>query len=132
MTLVDTSAWVEFLRGTGSRVCIVVDELLAGEILSCDAIIMELLAGARDEHQLGQLRALLARTTTLPTMATDYDFAAALYRRCRTQGETVRKLVDCLIGAVAIRAGVEVLHTDADFAALSRHTELRVHPASLH
>ena len=43
--LVDTSAWIEFLRDTGSPVCSLVDELLAGEIAICDAVRMEVLAG---------------------------------------------------------------------------------------
>jgi hypothetical protein len=30
----------------------------------------------------------------------------------------------------AIRADAEVLHADADFTALARHTDLRIHPAS--
>ena len=47
MILVDTSAWIEFLRDTGSTVCVLVDELLAGEIAICDAVRMEVLAGAR-------------------------------------------------------------------------------------
>ncbi|MBK9178396.1 MAG: PIN domain nuclease [Acidimicrobiales bacterium] len=131
MILVDTSAWVEFLRGTDSPVCEAVDQILAGDIAICDAISMELLAGARDERQLGQLRGLLARTTTLPTTPADYELAATMYRACRVRGETVRKLIDCLIGAVAVRAGVEILHADADFATLARHTDLRVHSASL-
>ena len=53
--------------------------------------------------------------------------AAALYRRCRREGETVRKLMDCLIAAVAIRAGVPILHNDPDFDVLARHTELLVY-----
>jgi predicted nucleic acid-binding protein len=60
--------------------------------------------------------------------ASDYDAAAALYRRCRRQGETVRKLIDCLIAAVAIRATIPVLHNDRDFDVLARHTELQVAP----
>jgi hypothetical protein len=129
--LVDTSAWVEFLRGTDSPVCEAVDRLLPGEIAICDAISMELLAGARDERHLGQLRGLLARTVTLPTSPADYELAASMYRACRVGGQTVRKLIDCLIGAVAVRAGAEVLHADADFATLARHTGLRVHRDSL-
>jgi hypothetical protein len=104
--LVDTSAWVEFLRGTGSPVCDAVDRLLADDIAICDAISMELLAGARDERQLLQLRGLLARATTLPTTPADYESAAAMYRACRARGETVRKLIDCLIGAVAVAAAI--------------------------
>ena len=127
MILVDTSAWVEFLRGTGSRVCNQVDEVLVQEIAICDAVRMEVLAGARDEAHLGSLRRLLARATVVPTRATDYDDAAALYRRCRREGETVRKLIDCLIASVAIRARAPILHSDTDFNVLARHTELRVY-----
>jgi predicted nucleic acid-binding protein len=128
--LVDTSAWIEFLRDTGSPVCVAVDRLLADDLATCDAVSMELLAGARDERQLGQLRGLLGRATMLPTSSSDYEDAAALYRACRVSGETVRKLIDCLIGAVALRASAEVLHADADFDVLARHTDVRVHPAS--
>lgn len=127
MILVDTSAWIEFLRGTGSRVCNQVDEVLVQEIAICDAVRMEVLAGARDEAHLSSLRRLLARATVVPTRATDYDDAAALYRRCRREGETVRKLIDCLIASVAIRAGATVLHRDTDFEVLARHTELQVY-----
>jgi hypothetical protein len=129
--LVDTSAWVEFLRDTGSTVCDAVDGLVDGDIAICDAISMEVLAGARDERHLVQLRGLLARTTVLPTTSADYESAAAMFRACRARGETVRKLIDCLIGAVAVRAGVEVLHADVDFSTLARHTALGVHPDSL-
>lgn len=131
MILVDTSAWVEFLRGTGSPTCNAVDGFLAADIAICDAISMELLAGVRDERQLLQLRGLLARATTLPTTPADYESAAAMYRVCRVRGEAVRKLIDCLIGAVAVGADVDVLHADSDFETLARHTALRTHPASL-
>ena len=127
MILVDSSAWIEFLRDTGSTVCEAVDRLLAQEVAVCDVVRMEILAGARDESHLANLRRLLARAAMIRTRPTDYEDAAALYRRCRRGGETVRKLVDCLIASVAIRAGVAVLHQDADFDVLARHTKLQVH-----
>ena len=130
MILVDTSAWIEFLRDTGSAACNRVDELLDGEIATCDPVRMEVLAGARDEHHLQQLRRLLARAAVIRTGPIDYDGAAALYRTCRREGETVRKLIDCLIGAVAIRADVSILHADADFDVLARHTNLRIEPSA--
>ncbi len=127
MILVDSSAWIEFLRNTGSTVSDTVHELLAEEIAVCDTVRMEVLAGARDESHLLSLRRLLARAVTIPTVTTDYDDAAALYRRCRRQGETVRKLVDCLIASTAIRGGATILHNDTDFDVLARHTELRTY-----
>lgn len=126
MILVDTSAWVEFLRDTGSSVCDRVDQLLGGEIAVCEPVRMEVLAGARDERHLSHLRGLLARAALIPTEATDYEEAAALYRVCRRSGETVRRLIDCLIASVAIRAGTPILHSDSDFDVLARHTALRL------
>ncbi len=130
MIIIDTSAWIEFLRDTGSQVCDTVDSLLGADLAICDAISMEVLAGARDERHLAQLRGLLARATLVRIIAEDYDQAAALYRTCRRNGETVRKLIDCLIAAVAIRSNAPVLHADADFAALARHTPLATHADS--
>lgn len=126
MILVDTSAWIEFLRDTGSPVCRRVDALLDGDIATGDPVRMELLAGARDEQHLRDLRGLLARASLVPTEPTDYEDAATLYRTCRRRGETVRKLVDCLIAAAAIRASIPVLHSDGDFDVLARHTPLTI------
>lgn len=127
MILIDTSAWIEFLRDTGSPICDEVDRLLGADLAICDPIRMEVLAGARDEAHLGQLRGLLARATVLPTGPADYESAAALYRVCRRRGETVRKLIDCLIAAVAVREDVPLVHGDADFEVLARHTDLQIH-----
>lgn len=126
MILVDTSAWVEFLRDTGSPVCTKVDELLDGEIATCDPIRMEVLAGARDEGHVNDLRRLLATASVIDVVSGDYEDAAVLYRTCRRRGETVRKLIDCLIAAVAVRADLPVLQADSDFDVLARHTSLRL------
>lgn len=131
-TLVDSSAWIEFLRDTGSPTCIRVDELLnSGETAICDAVRMEVLAGARSESHLSFLHDVLMPATVIPTEPSDYDDAAALFRRCQRRGETIRKLIDCLIAAVAIRAGIPVLHRNGDFTALARHTDLTVAQGSL-
>lgn len=68
MILVDTSAWVEFLRDTDSPVCRRVDALLEADVATCDPVRMEVLAGARDERHLHDLRRLLARGTSILTM----------------------------------------------------------------
>jgi predicted nucleic acid-binding protein len=124
--LIDTSAWVEFLRDTGSAVCARVDAVLDHEIATCHPIRMELLAGARDERHLKDLRGLLARGSLLPTQPTDYEGAAALYRACRRGGETVRRMIDCLIAATAIRTAATILHADRDFEVLARHSPLQI------
>ena len=126
MILIDTSAWVEFLRGTDSAACQAVDDLLGGDIAICNPVRMEVLAGARDEQHLTDLRRLLARAGVVTTTPADYETAASLYRTCRRQGETVRRLIDCLIAAAAIEARIPILHADIDFDVLARHTPLQV------
>ena len=87
---------------------------------------MEVLAGARDEQHLIQLKRLLARGSVFHTKPIDYDQAAILYRQCRVNGETVRKLINCLFAAVAIRNDAVILHQDIDFEVLARHTALKI------
>ena len=80
--------------------------------------------------QLRQLHGLLARATMIRVLPAGYDDAAALFRTCRREGVTVRRLIDCLIAAVALRRAAPILHADADFSALARRSSLREHPAS--
>ncbi|WP_419916568.1 PIN domain nuclease [Candidatus Poriferisodalis sp.] len=128
--LIETSAWVAFLRGSDDAIADAVESALVGGVLTCDAVRMEVLAGARDEAHLARLRALLGRAKLISTNSVDYQRAALLYRTCRRSGATVRNMIDCLIAALAIRNGAEVLHADRDFTALAQHTQLQVHPAS--
>ena len=129
MILADTSAWVEYLRATGSPAHLRLRQLLAGEgeLATSEVVTMELLAGAATQEETVRLRRLLLRCQLLPVEGlADYEAAAELYRRCRAGGETVRSPTDCLIAVVAIRHGAALLHRDHDFDVLARHTLLRV------
>jgi predicted nucleic acid-binding protein len=120
--LLDSSAWIEFLRATGSPTHLAVRTLVqAGSpMATCEPVIMELLAGGRSDSHTAELERLLAGTTLLTTLPADWVDAARIYRSGRRQGVTVRKLMDCLIAAIALRAGESVLHHDADFDAIAR------------
>lgn len=128
MILVDTSVWIELLRASGHAAHVTLRYHLErrSPIATTEPVIMELLAGMRTGAELSKLR---ARLLALPLLAVrglaDFESAAALYRDCRRKGVTVRKLMDCLIAAVAIRENATVLHNDRDFEVLARHTRLR-------
>jgi predicted nucleic acid-binding protein len=127
--LADTSAWIEYLRDTGSPVCERVDELIAekSRLVTTDPVVMEVLAGAKSDEHFAELRRLLLRFRHEPTIGlADYEMAADIFRRCRRGGETVRVLTGCLIAAVALRTGAAVLHRDEDFDVIARHTGLRL------
>lgn len=129
MTLVDSSAWIEFLRGTGSPAGRLLRAALEdGTALACtDVILMEVLAGARSDADRDRLRRLLYSVEFLATEGpADYESAAELYRLCRRGGGTPRQLSECLIAVVAMRNEAEVLCADADFEAIARHAPLRL------
>lgn len=129
MILVDSSAWVAFLRASGSPAHLQLRTVLQGdESLACtDVIVMEILAGARDEADRDRLRRLLYGLEFLPVDGpVDYESAADLYRLCRRGGDTPRQLADCLIAAVAIRNEAELLCEDVDFEAIACHAPLRL------
>lgn len=130
MTLVDTSAWIEYLRATESSAHRTLRRLVedAADLATTDVVVMELLAGGRDDDHVDRLRRLLARCELVAIDGlADYEEAAAIYRRCRRAGVMVRSLNDCLITAVALRADLAILHADRDFDVLAEHTGLRVH-----
>lgn len=128
MTLVDTSAWVEHLRGGREDVQARVRALVeSGSVLVTEPIEMELLAGARDGFHARTISNMIrwAAPARVQGLA-DWEAAAAIYRACRRSGFTPRSQLDCLIAAVAIREDVPVLHADRDFDGIARHTPLRV------
>jgi predicted nucleic acid-binding protein len=129
MVLVDTSAWVEFARATGSPAHLLLRQTLQGDQLlaTTDAVVLELLASAAAAGERASLRAALAGCEFLDqSPRVDAEAAVDLFQRCRSAGFTPRSSTDCLIAAIAIRNDVPVLHGDQDFDALARHTSLRV------
>ena len=128
MTLVDTSAWVEWLRRTESDVDRRLDALLgAGSAATTDPVLMEILAGGRDGADRNRLKQLLMSCMYVPVeRPRDFEAAALVYAACRAAGETIRTQLDCLIASVAIRAGCPLLHADSDFERIARHAPLEL------
>jgi predicted nucleic acid-binding protein len=128
MILVDTSAWVEYLRGTGSSPHRRLRSLLERDapLATTDPVVMEILAGARDDTQATRLRRMLDALEHRPVLPEDFQEAARIHRTCRGAGATVRSLMDCLVAAVALRENLSVLAWDRDFKAISSHTGLRL------
>lgn len=133
MILVDSSAWIEYLRETGSDVNVRVRELIdaGGPVGTTDPVNMEILAGARDNAEEGTLRRFLYRFLHVPfDGAVDFDGAARVYRLCRRAGLTPRSLIDCMIASVAMRHGASVLAYDTDFARIAQVVALDLDPAT--
>jgi predicted nucleic acid-binding protein len=86
-----------------------------GRLAVTEPVIMEVLAGARDDYRGASLRRLLLRFELLRIhVAADFDGAVRIYRRCRAAGVTPRGMVDCMIAALIWRTGATLLASDAD------------------
>lgn len=71
MILIDTSAWVEYFRATGSIAAVEVRRLLSEEaarIAMCEPIAMEILSGALDDNTHTTLERLV---NGLPSLNVD-------------------------------------------------------------
>ncbi|TWF78657.1 hypothetical protein FHX44_114580 [Pseudonocardia hierapolitana] len=123
MELIDTSAWVEYLRDTDSRACNEVDRLWhddPGAVATTEPVIMELLAGANDDRLFERVEKMMNGLQLLSVDASvDYRDAAIAYRAVRRGGRTVRKTIHCLIAVVAARTGATLVHRDRDFDVLA-------------
>jgi predicted nucleic acid-binding protein len=126
LIVVDTSVWVDFLRGDDTAAAQRLKGLIteAAPVALTDVILYEVLAGVREPEPLeGWLRAFPLLTLG---GADDVSFAAALFRRARDSGNAVSAGPDCLIAAVCIRSDSPLLHSDGDFDRLAACTGLRI------
>lgn len=133
MIVVDTSVWIDYFAGRTDRphVAELVRLIDADDgIALTDVILGEILQGLRDEQTVRRVDTRLAVFDILRLHALD-DFrdAAALYRRARSKGKTIRRTLDCLIATVCIREDRAILHNDRDFDHLAAVTDLAVHEA---
>ena len=127
MLLADTSAWVEFLKGTGSAEAKRMRAAIAErDVVVIDPILLEVMAGARRDDVARTQRLLEAQHLEPLAPRLDWLDGATIYRSLRQSGVTVRSPVDALIAAVAIRLDLPVLHRDRDFGAIAGRTPLRV------
>ena len=113
--LVDTCAWIDFLRPglrpLGERV----DELLeADQACVCGVVLAELLHGVRNAGEERKVRWLLGIARRIETNEQDWDEAGDLLRRLRKKGVTA-PLTDALIAIIARRNGISVLTANDHF-----------------
>jgi predicted nucleic acid-binding protein len=128
--LVDSSAWVEYLRKTGSPAHLQVRAMVRRESPNAgvtEPVIMELLAGARSRENFIRLERLMEAMPLCPVSPlSDFEEAGALYKYLRDKGITIRSQVDCLIAAVAARRDATLVHADRDFDTIAARYPVQV------
>jgi predicted nucleic acid-binding protein len=138
---VDSSVWIDHLRGLPTPQTRDLDDLLAARELSLpqrritpvligDLVLLEVLRGIDDERGYARTRAILLSFPQVRVGGSELAFAACAHcRRLRQIGITIRKTVDCLIAAWCIENDVALLHNDRDFVPFEAHCGLRAFDA---
>ena len=123
MYLVDTSVWVDFLRGTETFQVAALKGLLEGDDIVGVApiILQEVLQGAESDARFEKWRKYFEGLCCyVPADPVASSIAAArLYQACRRTGKTPRSSNDCLIARIAIEHELVLLHCDKDFTAIA-------------
>lgn len=130
MIVVDTSVWIDVLNERTSPQALRCVELIEGgePIALTDVVFTEILQGFRSEREADLVERHLRAFPILRLEGLDdFALAAELYRRARCAGATIRKTLDCLIAVPCVRTGAPILHADADFDQLAKHTPLRIY-----
>lgn len=97
----------------------------AGEIAGCDMIALELLYSARNPAEFSLIEDGLLGMPWIPPDAADWPRAREVYRALGSRPGMAQRSVkhpDLLIAAAAERAGLTLVHYDADYEIISEVT----------
>ncbi len=117
MIVVDTTVWVDYLRGAHTSQADWLDaNLLLERFGLTDLILCEVLQGMTTERDFKAVRRELLNFEILMMGGIRLAVATARnYRRLRAEGRTVRRTIDSLIATFCLLEGHTLLHNDRDY-----------------
>ena len=133
MVIVDTTVWIDYLRGVKNSATEYFDRELGRQRFGLtDLILCEVLQGVRGERASTRVLRELRKFHLFETGGEELAVAAAKnFRNLRQRGYTVRKTIDCLIATFCLQHGHSLLHRDRDFDSFERILGLSViHPSA--
>jgi len=115
--IVDTSIWVDYLRGTRTPHTDWLEANLLRERLGLTNLILcEVLQGITAEDSFQAVHRALLNFEVFTTGGVELALAAAQhYRRLRSAGRSVRRTADCLIATFCLLEGHSLLHNNRDY-----------------
>lgn len=126
MIVVDSSVWIDFLKGRNSgpvrrlRTALGTEEIILGDLMLC-----EVLQGLDSEMSAREVETLLRGFEVVSMVGAAIAATAARnFRLLRRRGVTVRKTIDLLIGTWCIEHRRPLLHSDRDFRPMARYLGL--------
>ncbi len=113
----DTSAWVDYFRGTSSAAAAVATLVEKGRASICGVIFYELIQGTKSQEEAAQLSAVLSGLHYMEMTPDLWISAGGISAGLRRKGITL-PMSDLLIGAMAMEHELEVLTLDDHFDAI--------------
>ncbi|PCH55394.1 MAG: VapC toxin family PIN domain ribonuclease [Legionellales bacterium] len=124
MFIIDTSLWIEYLKGKENTAVINLKQILANkwQFGITGIIYQEILQGASTKKDFEALRDYFStQHFFVPKHAIEtYQNAANIYFSCRKRGITIRSTMDCLIAQIAIEHQAILLHNDKDYLQIAK------------
>lgn len=117
MVIVDTTVWIDYLRGLRNKETDYFDRELGRQRFGLtDLILGEILQSVGDENTFTRVLRELRKFEVFETGSQELAIEAARnFGSLRRQGRTVRKTIDCLIATFCLRHGYSLLHRDRDY-----------------
>lgn len=128
MIVADSSVWISLFRKDDVDVASRLRSLIPrGVVLLGDVILMEVLQGARDNHQARWIEQNLRDFPVASMLSPDLAVrAASNYRALRERGFTISKAPDMIIGTYCIANGYSLLQRDKDYLPMAEHLGLKL------
>lgn len=124
--LVDTSVWVDYLRGDSPDIAEKLDRLLASaEICVPKIVLAELLQGAKSDRESTAVEEFAEAFAIIDQGPETWVKAGKLSRRLRSRGKTIH-LVDCYIAVIAEENACAVFTLDEHFKEIAKVLPLRL------
>lgn len=124
--LVDSTVWIDFLRGKVTLQTAKLDQCLQNrdDLCCCGFVLAEVLQGVRTESEYVATKRQFETLVYLEDDRSTFELGATVYRELRRKGVTIRNSIDCLIAAVVIQHGVHLLENDRDYRFIDQHYPL--------
>jgi len=125
--IVDTSVWIEYLRGNAvPETRWLLQELQRQRMGLTSLILCEVLQGTPDS-QFARVRADLHKFVVFNECTAELVITGTKnYRKLRSKGYTIRTTIDCVIATFCLENGYSLLHRDRDFDAFETVLGLKV------
>ncbi len=128
MVVIDTSAWIEYFKNGRQTVVKNVDYCLERNLVGIgDLIYCEAIQGIKSRNERTKISNLLLSLPRFNMVGFEIAEKSAFnYRFLRSQGITIRKTIDVIIGTFCAENKFQLAHYDKDFDRMASYIGLDV------